>query len=67
MAVKHLICNAKIKYFTDLIEENAHDQRALFKIVNSLISSDSSRDQFPTHTSAQELSERFSNFFIEEN
>jgi hypothetical protein len=59
--VNKLIRDAKRCYYTNLINDNAHDQKLLYRTLSTLFSKPSS---LPTHSSFHELSERFSHYFI---
>nr|XP_002739487.1 PREDICTED: RNA-directed DNA polymerase from mobile element jockey-like [Saccoglossus kowalevskii] len=59
--VHKLIQNAKSKYYSDIIEVNAHNQKALFQLSSNLTTDKTS--PLPTHSSLHQLTESFSEFF----
>jgi hypothetical protein len=58
-----LMRKTKTSYYSDLIGENATDQKQLFKTVNKLLHR-SKATPFPTSTSNESLAETFSDYFI---
>ena len=61
--VRQLIRKAKKSYYTNVIEENSHDQKSLFRTISAL-SGHSSDKNLPSHTSVQELTGQFSDYFV---
>ncbi|XP_077985142.1 uncharacterized protein LOC144439783 [Glandiceps talaboti] len=64
LTVNQLIHSAKINYYRHIIQENGNNQKALFNVVNKLLHK-SKEMQLPSHTSTEEIAERFSNFFVD--
>jgi len=62
--VIRLIGQAKMDYFSGLVQERAGDQKALFKLVNSLMNK-SQTTPLPPHESLKELTDEFGKFFID--
>ena len=62
--VNKLVDQAKKDYYSGKISECANDQKQLFKIVNSLFHK-SKDTPLPSFESAEELADRFANFFVE--
>ena len=60
--VTTVIGNTKRNYYCEKIEEGAHDQKSIFRIVNSLTGKIPTSPQ-PSAIPGVSLSERFSNFF----
>jgi exonuclease III len=59
----HTIVEAtKMNYFTNLVQENAGDQKMLFRIIGNLLC-DNIEKIFPLHQSAETLAEEFATFF----
>ena len=59
--VNKLIRKAKHCYYTDLIKDNAHDQKLLYRTLSALFGKPRS---LPNYSSARELAQRFSDYFI---
>jgi exonuclease III len=62
--VIRLIEQAKTHYYTGLIHEQSVDQKALFKLVKSLMGQNEATP-LPPHESSKDLACAFGNFFIE--
>ncbi len=58
-----LITDTRAKYYSRLIEDCGSDQKALFKVINTLFQKDCNT-QFPESESMDILAEEFSDFFI---
>ena len=63
-SVTMLIEKAKTDYYTGLVQEHATDQKALFKLVNSLMYKNESTP-LPPHQTLDELTTEFGDFFLE--
>ncbi|XP_070543766.1 uncharacterized protein [Ptychodera flava] len=59
--VNKLIRHAKRNHYTNLIKDNADNQRSLFRTMSSLFNKPT---PLPTHTSTQDLTQRFSQYYI---
>ena len=53
------------KYFSDKIESKRGDQRALFKIVNTLFDKNKSSGTLPQHSDSNELANKFNHFYLD--
>ena len=62
--VNNLIRNAKTKYYSNIIEVNCNDQKALFKFVSSLCKS-TTTSPLPAHSTVSQLTETFNEYFRE--
>ena len=60
--VNHMLKDARTDYFSNLIKENGSDQRALFKISQSLLGQ-KQENPLPPHESVQSLANDFGEFF----
>lgn len=58
-----LLATTRHDYYTNKIESNSRDQKALFHVLNKLLHRNVDQ-QFPPHDNLEELTNRFSNFFI---
>ena len=59
--VNTLIRQAKCNYYTNLIKENANNQKTLFRAVSTLFNKPTS---LPTNTSIPDLTQQFSQYFV---
>ena len=59
-----LIDQAKQEYYKDRISSAGHDQKKLFNTVDTLLNG-SNNTPLPLHSSADDLSERFVDFFVD--
>jgi len=57
-----MLTTSKMEYYSNLIEDNQHDQKVLFSTVGKLLHRKADR-LLPGHTSLVELSNRFADFF----
>lgn len=62
--VNNMLNKSRTEYYSQKITENSKDQKALYKIANSLFQKETTVP-LPTHTSVKDLSEEFANFFSE--
>jgi hypothetical protein len=62
--VNGMVDEAKLHYYSHLIQSNETDQKALFCLVDKLLHRKNST-VLPKHDSIDELTEKFSSFFIE--
>ena len=60
-----LAYSKRFSYYSKLISNNSGNQRALYKIVNSLLTQDSSFHPLPHHTNQTDLANQFNHFFVE--
>ncbi len=60
--VQNLLDKARCQYYNNIIKENSGDQKVLYKTVNKLLHR-KAETPLPSHTSLEELAERFADFF----
>jgi len=64
--VNAMLTRSKTEYYSNLIQENQHDQKVLFKTVGKLLHRKADR-LLPSHASLVELNHRFADFFASQS
>jgi hypothetical protein len=62
--VNKLVCETKREYLSKKIDEHVNDQKALFKITDTLLHKNVATP-LPSHTSSDELANRFADYFTD--
>ena len=62
--VTELIKRSKTEYYSQLVDENSSDQKALFRIINTLLHH-KQQQPLPAHTDLESLANNFGNYFTE--